>query len=384
MSTGSGIAFFPRAKGRPWLRNGAIAAAVLSLAGLFVNHERAWSGYLLGFAAVSGFSLGGTFFLAAVHVARARWASGLKPVAQAMAATTPLAAVLGLGLLAGMPSLYEWTRPSEIHSHGIEQKLWYLNPAFFSLRTIAYFAIWVWLGSRLLGASRRSDGEPAMAGRAYRLGIAYIAVFAATFSLASWDWYLSLEAEWFSTIYTLLVLAGILTGGLGLVMVAAVALRNRCGSRSRISIDALDDLGKIGIGAAMFWGYIGYCQSMLIWYTNMPEETGWYVARQGGGWPAILAVSLILNGAIPFLCLMPRAARRSPAVIFRIGLVFLAGRLADLYYLIGPPLMPEGPVIGVFELAPLAAACILFAMVFVAAIQDRGGALDGPDVRAES
>lgn len=348
----------------PTLRTVALAGAAIFVVGLFADHRRAWTGYLLGFALFATLALAGAFFVAVVHVARARWASPLRHIPAAMAAAIPFAAILGLGLIAGTTSLYPWAHGGDAHEHGVEHKLWYLNPLAFATRLILCFAVWIGLSSQLVRSSRAAEVDVRAKGLAYRYGIGFIAAFGVTFSLASWDWFLSLEPAWFSTIHALQTLAGLATAGLGLVMITAALAHERRDPRRPIPLDALDDLGKLGIALSLFWAYIGFCQSMLIWYTNMPEETGWYLARREGGFGALGAVSFVLCGLVPFCVLMPRRSRRSPAVILRIGVVFLVGRLVELWYLLGPPLMPDGPRFGVFELGPVIGAAALFFWIF--------------------
>lgn len=345
----------------------AFACALIFAAGLFTaTPERAWSGFLIGFAFVSGLALAGAFFTSITHVANAHWAVALRRIPEAMAGTLPLAFGLGILLIAGVPVLYSWAHAHGGHAPLLEHKLGWLNQPFFAARLVAYFLLWMWLAGRVLASSRAQDrdGKGSHSAHAYKRSILFIAVFAATFSLASWDWYLSLEPEWFSTIYALQALAGIATAGLGLVMITAAMLgRNRLAQT--LKPDHFDDLGKLGIALSLFWVYISFCQYMLIWYTDMPEETVWFLARNTGAWRSLHTIGIVLNWLVPFCVLMPKRARRSSSVILRVGMVLLFGRIFDLWLLLGPPLMPQGPGFGLFELAPVLGMAALFTWYFL-------------------
>jgi len=158
----------------------------------------------------------------------------------------------------------------------------------------------------------------------------------------------------------LVTLSGLGTSGLAVAMIVVVMLRRSGAMRGVISDDHYDDLGKIGIAFSLFWGYIWYCQYMLIWYTNMPEETPYYFRRMQGSWQVLMWVNIVLNWAIPFFALMPKAARRSGAVLLRVATVMLIGNAMHLYMLIAPPLMGDTPVFGLWELGPIVASVAFF------------------------
>jgi len=344
------------------LRGTAIAAAVTFLAGLFISPLRAWAGYLTGFTLFACLALAGAFFLAVLTLVGARWVAPLRPIPEAMASRLPVAGLLGLVLLAGVRILYPWSDTAAVTDDPLlAGKAAYLNFPFFALRLVVFFVLWTWLGLGLARASRRWGEE--RSARHARASTTYaclfLPVFAVTFSLASVDWLQSLEPHWYSSIYALYTLAGLGSSGLALAILLTVYLR-RGPWRTSVSERHLDDLGKIGIALALFWGYIWYCQYMLVWYTHLPEETPYYVLRQTGDWRVLSVLHLILNCAIPFLALLPRAARRSEALLSRVAGVMLVGQWLHLYLLVAPALMGERPLVGIWELAPGIGALALF------------------------
>ena len=195
-----------------------------------------------------------------------------------------------------------------------------------------------------------------------------VAVFAVTYSVASIDALMSLEPHWTSTIYALLTLAGLGLSGLAAATIVVVLLRRAGPGRAAASDDLLHDLGTLLFSLAMFWGYVRFCQSMLLWYTNIPEEVTWLVARQGGGWGALVVVNALLNCGIPFVVLLFRGARRSEKALLRVASIVLVGRVTDLFVLGGPALpgCAQGPALG--ALLPPLGALGLFGWLLVRAL----------------
>jgi hypothetical protein len=221
-----------------------------------------------------------------------------------------------------------------------------------------YFALWIVLARKLVRALHAQDAAPSVAAsrRSIRCAALFLAVFAITFSLASIDWIESLEPRWASTMFALVTLSTIGLAGLAAcgLIVARAARRPRL--RQLASTARIDDIGRLLIGLSLFWAYIGYCQHMLIWYTNMPEETSWYVVRSQGEWLTVGRVSMALCWLTPFLALMPRRLRRNPTVLGRVSIAVIIGIVHFLYFLIAPPLHGAAPQFGVLELAlPLGA-----------------------------
>ena len=351
------------------LYRGAAVAAVGFLIGLLFDPRAAWIGYLIGFALLTGLGLAGCLFVAVCHLTGARWAVVLRRLPEAMAGTLPVAALMGLGLLLGMSALYPWAGGHGT-DHALAHKHGWLNGPMFALRLLACFSAWLWLAARLRRGSRAQDQDPAPrhARRSLWNSILFFVVFAVTWSVASVDWFQSLEPEWASTIYALVTVSGVITAGLAVVMIAAVRLRDRGPLRGAVRDDHLDDLGKIAIAVSLLWVYLWYCQYMLVWYTNLPEETQYFVVRRRGSLATLQYANVVLNWLIPFCALMPKAARRNGGVVLRVALVMLVGRCVDLYLLVAPPVLPAGSWLSPWLWLPVAGAACLFAARFLAAL----------------
>jgi hypothetical protein len=371
---------FPLALDRA-LGHAAWLGAGVFVLGLFVAPGRVWGGYLMGFYHLTTWSLAGALFISLLKLARARWAAPLLCIPQAMSAPLRHGLALGVLLLFGIHALYEWSHLSVVAVDPLLQhKQPWLNTPFFSLRMVLYFVVWLLLARRLMRPPLDQDRgwEPRHERSRYLAACAFLPAFAVTFSLASIDWIGSLEPHWFSTIFALVTLAGLALGGMAVVLILVVALRRQGAMRDLVTDDHLDDLAKITLGLSLFWAYILYCQHMIIWYSNIPEETGYYVLRGQGGWPALRMASLALNFGVPFLVLLLRRARRSEAVLLRVAMVLIAGRLLDVYVVSAPPILGQASV-GVWELGPVLGALALYFRVTLRALAAApSAAVQGP------
>ena len=354
-----------RAPGSDWavvtvraLTWASLACAGIFVVGLFVEPQRSWSGFLIGFVAMTGFALAGPVGLAFLHLSGARWARAVEVVPRAMSATLPAAAAMGLVLIAGVHSLYEWSHAAVVDSDVIlTEKTPYLNTTFFALRLVAFFALWIFAARGVVRASRDANADaPGAKRRRLQAAAIFLLVFAPTWSLASVDWLQSLDPHWFSAIYALVTLAGLGVAGIA----AAIVLLAARDTRNEVTAAQYGDLGALLMSLGLFWAYIWYSQYLLVWYTNMPEETPWYVSRLSQDWGLLTKLSCVLCGALPFALLLFRRLRRSRVALVRISALVLAGRLVDLYVLAGPPLMGESPRAGIWELAPVIGLVALF------------------------
>ncbi len=343
------------------------AAALVFVIGLFASPHRTWSGFLVGFHVLVGLALAGPMGIAFLHLSGARWSRSLEVVPRAMASALPAAAGLGLVLLLGVSSLFEWSHASAVTDDPIlQEKSAYLNFTFFAVRLVVIFGAWLWAGRRVVRASLSTRGDDASSRRTrLRTAAVFLLLFGPTWSLASIDWLQSLDPHWFSSIYALLTLAGLGVSGLA----AAVVLIAALDTDGSVSKDQYGDLGALLLSLALFWAYIWYCQYMLVWYTNLPEETPWYVSRLAGSWGMLTKLACVLCGALPFTLLLFRRLRRSRRALVRIAGVILVGRVIDLLVMAGPPLWQDGPVLGLWELAPILGCTGLFFLLALRALQ---------------
>jgi hypothetical protein len=350
----------------------ASAGALVFLCGTMIAPERVWGGYLMGFIYFVGLALAGPLFLSILYLSDARWGRPLRRVPEAMSAALPVSFVLGLGLIMGTHALYEWSHEQVVAEDSLLlHKAPWLNVTGFSIRLVAYFAVWIWIGRKVAWRSSAQGTSLVRRRTDIRVSAAFMAALAFTFSLASLDWVQSLDPHWFSTMFALRTLSGVACAGLALCTILLVVLRRQGPLRDVVTRDVMDDLGKILLALSLFWAYIWYCEYMIIWYSDIPEETGYYLLRSRGGWETLVPVNLVVNFAIPFLALMLRSWRRNGVVLMRIAGVVLIGHALDLYIMIAPPIVGSELRLGLWELGPVIGAVALFGWILLRALSRR-------------
>jgi hypothetical protein len=210
----------------------------------------------------------------------------------------------------------------------------------------------------LLGRAIVRNGR----GTQVRLSAIFLVVLGVTIWLASYDWIMSLEPEWSSTVFGPYQFAGLFLAGLAAIVLLA-ADAERKGTPSTLPLSPRErgrgegvgqkqrhDLGKLIFGFSVFWAYLWYCQYMLIWYVNNPEETAYFTRRLEGAWQPLFWTNLILNLGVPFLVLLPRWTKCHRGILQQVAVVVLVGRWLDLYLMIVPPVVNGPPSCGLGEI----------------------------------
>ncbi len=333
---------------------GGLAAIAISAT---IHPERAWGSALLAAYYLLTLGLGAVVFIAMADVTGAGWHVAIRRVPESLVRLLPIGGLLMLGLLFIQLPRYRW----HVHGHGDPGTFWFkeywLSSSFFSIRAMTYIALWIAFSSRLISLSRSQDRTLVVSSG--RVGTAtsavFLAVFAVSFSLASVDWIMSLEPLWFSTIWGVYHFSGMFQSVLAAMVIAGVLLRRSGPLRGTFRDEHLHDLGKLLLGFSCFWMYIWFCQYMLIWYSNNPEETVYFASRLQGGWGPIVISSLVLNWVIPFFVLLPRANKRNEKIMVRVAWIVLIGRWIDLSVMIYPPVVGNAPALGIPEVAGIVA-----------------------------
>jgi hypothetical protein len=345
-----------------------LMGAVGVLCGLMWQPSLTWASLLMAGYLLTGFGLAGIVFVAIQYACGAGWSTAFRRVPEAMAAILPIGAALLAIVFLCHPSSYPWTSHPP---HRGFQELWLRWP-FFLARAFLYIAAWTAFALMITRTSSRQDRDNDIAHtrRNVRISVIFLLVFAVTFWLASFDWIMSLEPEWASTIFGIYNFAGMFSGGLALLIVLVLWLRQSGPLRDFVNEEHLHDLGKLLFAFSTFWMYIWFSQYMLIWYADISEETAYYIARLHNAWAPLFLLNMILNWAIPFAALLPRGTKRSARALGRVAVVVLAGRLLDVYLLIAPPLIGSRPAFGIGTAGVLAGAAGLAVLAFHRGIRE--------------
>ena len=330
--------------------------------GLFLAPERIWPNLLIAVFYVLSLALGAVFFIALHYASNAGWGTAIRRVPEALASTLPVAALGALALIFGLHSLYEWTHDAVVAQDAILQgKRAWLNEPFFIARLVGYFVIWFALSRALIRNSERqdADGDLVHTQRNVRNSVLFLILGMVTFCLVSFDLLMSLQPHWYSTVFGFLSLSGMFLGGLAMITIFVIILRRK-GFGHVFTTDHLHDLGRLLMSFSVFWVYMWVSQHMLIWYSNIPEETSYYVFRHFGGWGSLSFLNVILNWLLPFLILLPRATKRNDKILLQTCVVILIGRWLDLFILVMPVTFGPTPTLGLWELGPLTGMLALF------------------------
>ncbi|HJU82709.1 MAG TPA: hypothetical protein VJ600_00720 [Holophagaceae bacterium] len=313
------------------LRKAALAALALGALLLFTagGGPRFWGNLLIAGVNLTQVGLGGLFIVAVTRLTQARWSDPILAAPHAMPRVLPYALVVMLALWGGATILWPWARPDALADHLLALRAAWLNRPFFFLRIGIYFALWYTLGRLML--SRRLPAGP------------FVAIFALTFSLASFDWIMSLEPSWYSTIFAIYGFAGMFLQAIALMAISAVALRRFGLLPEGVAKAPNHDLGKLIFAFSAFWAYIWLSQFLLIWYANIPEEVMPIKTLLQGGWGPLFFLNVALNFVLPFHLMMNRRLKDDDRYLLAAALVVLAGHWLDLHLLVFPPLTGGAP-----------------------------------------
>jgi hypothetical protein len=325
----------------------AAIVAVLGLAacaaGLAVDPHGFQLAYLTAWFTLLSTCAGSTFLVMFAHAARARWLTALRRIAEVPMALAPVFAILAVPLLPGLSGIYPWIDPppglpSDVqralaHAHG------WLDVPFFMVRSALYLLAWSGVAVPLAVLSRRQERDPSERRQLLlqHISSAGIPALALVFTFAAFDWLMSLQAGWVSTVYGLHVLAGLLVSGTALVALAACAGVRRGWLPPGVGPPHLLSLGKLLLAFVCTWAWMAYAQLIVIWSADLPRAGEFYRLRVQHGWAAFTAAVVLAQFAIPFFWLLSREGRRSPARLGVIAAWLLLAHWLDVAWLVLPP-----------------------------------------------
>jgi len=317
---------------------GLLCAAVCAVAGWF-DTTQFFRSYLVAYLFWIGLPLGCLVIVMIHHLAGGRWGFGVRRLLEAGTRTLLLMAVLFVPLLFGLQSLYVWARPEAVAaSEMLRHKQPYLNVPFFIVRAAIYFAVWLGLAWRLDRAAADQDRAPSLdvTRRLTALGGGGLVAYGLTMSFAAFDWAMSLEPEWFSTVYGVLLMTGQVLGGFALVIIVAAALAKQKPLADAVSAQQFHDLGNFMFTFVIFWAYISFAQYLIIWAGNLPEENSWYLRRFEGGWSGVGIFLMVFHFFAPFFLLLSRDIKRRPGRLAAVAVGVLAVCVVDLFWIVKP------------------------------------------------
>ncbi len=352
-------------------RNVLVFAALLGIigciAGYFTNPARLFQSYTVAFAYTSLIGLGAFFFVMVQYLTGSAWSVTMRRIMENVMITLPVGLLLFIPIAMGVHEIYPWANPEAIRSGAmLGSKGTYLTPNFFIIRTVVYFFLWsLWAGSIYHQSTKqdtqRSVKQMYIASRWSAPGL-FLAVAVGT--LASYDWLMSLEPRWYSTIFGLIMLSGGALSFFSVVTLVCLAFRSAGILKNSITEEHYHDLGKWLLCMTCFYTYVAFAQYFLIWYSNIPEETIWYRHRMVGAWLPISLSMPFIRFIIPFCILLCRPAKRSLKVVGFIAVWSLVVEYIDLYWIVMPTYYKTGPQPHWLDLATLVTTVSICGLVF--------------------
>jgi hypothetical protein len=347
----------------------AAAAGVLLLIVVGRQGGQSWlPSYLFVWLFVLGVSLGSLAWVAVHNLTGGGWGQAAGPFFQAALRLFPLNALLAVPLLFAPAGLLPWMRTTAgAPDEGfVAAQHWYLNSAFFYVRAILYFAIWLGIAQQL-----RSGGASPPHSRARRrpssqaVSAVGFVLYAITTTFAAVDWTMSLTPPWHSTVFGLLIGTGQALSALAGSIVCAAALAGDVDEPLR---RRFHDLGNLTLALVMVWAYLALMQFLIIWIEDLPDEIAWFLLRSQTSWSALTWFVVVAHFALPFAFLLSRGAKRAPAVLAAVATLVLLACLADSFWLVVPNFRPRGFELQWSDLGALLAigglwlGCLIFVM----------------------
>ncbi len=321
-----------------------VVFVVLLVVGLFVDRAQFFHAYLVGFIFWVGITLGSLALLMLQHLTGGVWGLVIRRVLEAATRTLPLMLILFLPIIVGLKQIYPWTSAEFMaQTDALKQKAHYLNPSFFVVRSLLYFALWSLMAMLLNWLSIQQDrsGDKQISKRFQVISGPGLGLLIISITFAAIDWVMSLEPAWSSTIFGLIFVAAWSLSALSFTIITMSWLSQRPPLSGVVQRAHFHDWGNLLMTLVMLWTYFAFSQYLIIWSGNLAEETTWYVARKHGGWGVIALAIVVLQFAFPFLSLLSRAAKKSSERLAMLALLILVMRVIDVIWLIEPAFTGE-------------------------------------------
>jgi hypothetical protein len=324
-----------------WQRNSllvGIAGVLLVITGFLLDREQALRSYLFAYLYWIGMGLGSMGILLLHHTVGGKWGMVIRRMCEAGCRTLPYMAILLIPVLLSMPTLYPWARPDAAHNANIQAKTAYLNVPFFLARTVVYFLVWSFYAWRLSQWSAEQDetGDDRLISKMRAVSAPGLVVFTFVTTFAFVDWIMSLEPNWFSTIYGAMFLIGEMLESFAFVIALVIVLSKKSPLKEYMTTQHLHDLGNMMFAFMVLWAYLSFSQFLIIWAGNLPEEIPWYLRRLRGGWGWVALTIVTFHFATPFVLLLMRKVKRQADRLIKVCLLLIAIRIVDVYWVVKP------------------------------------------------
>ena len=345
----------------------AVVALVLCLVGALVNPHQFSYSWLFAFAFF--FTLcAGCFFWTIVHYATdAEWSVVVRRQLENIAVLLGVLAIFFVPILLLRRHLYAWMVIPSGHEANLDSKRAYLNFGFFLIRAIVFFGFFI-VASQLLrrfSVRQDEDGNPQFTIWLRQVSFASLPLFALCLTFGAYDWMLSLNYRWFSTMFGVYIFAGAAGSSMALLVLVITALRQAGYLKNVVTVEHYHIMGKWMLAFCIFWAYIGFGQYMLIWYANLPEETVFFLTRNTQSWWALSMLLVIGRFFVPFAILLLRSIKKHPHQLCWMAGWTVCMQMLDMYLVVLPALHGTGVHVSIWDLLSLIAIGATLAFIYL-------------------
>jgi hypothetical protein len=352
-----------------WAALVGLAGAALCLVGYLLGSGQFFRSYLLAFVFWWNIPLGLLALLMLQHLVGGAWGAVLRGVLEGGARTIPFVVLLFVPVALGIDSLYEWAHwtPREVAQEPeLAHKAQYLNSTGYLLRAAAYFLVWCVLAAMLIRWSKvqQHGGNPRIARWLAKLSGAGMLFGGLAVTFASIDWVMSLEPNWFSSIYGLLFVSSEFVTGMAFAIVFTAILIRYEPLRDVVRPADFQDLGSLLLAFVIVWSYIAFSQFLIIWAGDVVEEVEWYLRRTRGSWGWLAVGLMTLHFALPFAALLSKRIKRDPFWLAAVAVLLLVVHFFNDAWLVLPAFGYEEIRVHWLDLAAVVAVGALWLSVF--------------------
>jgi len=320
-----------------------ILGMIASAAGFAFDRPQFFRSWLFGGLFWAGLSMGALGIYLMHNVVGGNWGVIMRRPLESASRTIWITGILLAPIFAGMAFYYPWARPDAAHDPNLVLKAPYLNLPFFAGRFVFYFLLWSFFAYRLSAMSAKTDSssDKGIQIRMRQFGSPALLVFVLTATFAFFDWVMSLEPHWFSTMYGGMYLIGQALAAIAFVIILLERCSDQSPIRENLDMPLWHNLGNMMLAFTMLWAYLSFSQLIIIWSGNLPEEISWYLTRFTNGWGPMAWSVAVFNFCVPFFILLHRFVKKNPKLLVKVCIGMFVMRLVDVFWLSQPPLRPN-------------------------------------------
>jgi hypothetical protein len=345
----------------------ALAALAFSVVGAFVNPHQLSYSWLFAFAFFFTLCAGCFFWTIVHHATDAEWSVVVRRQLENLAALLVVLALLFVPILLLRHHLYAWMDIPVGHEASLDSKRAYLNWGFFLGRAVLFLGFFsiASLSLRRLSVRQDKDGNPRFTISMRKVAFISLPMFALCLTFGAFDWLMSLNYTWFSTMFGVYIFAGAAGSSMSLLVLVITALRRAGYLKDVVTLEHYHIMGEWMFAFCVFWAYIGFGQYMLIWYANMPEETQYFITRNTESWWAMSMLLVIGRFFGPFAILLLRSIKKEPHRLCYVAGWIVCMQMLDMYIVVLPALHGTGVQVSIWDLVSLIAIGATLGFVYL-------------------